>query len=71
MSDYVLYAFGHWQVLSIENGSNLTGLVIYAQRWYLVGTQDLAKGLSEVIPWGVAKGLSVVSPQGVCTLGIP
>ena len=56
MSDYVLYPFGRWQFLSIDNRANLRALGIYSQRKYLVGTQVLATGLSEVAPWGVAKG---------------
>ena len=48
---------------------SLSKLGIYYQRYYLVGTQDLAKGLSEVLPSGVAKGLSGVVPRGVRTLG--
>ena len=69
MSDYVLYHLGRWQVRSIDNGAKLRGLGIYAQRWYLVGTQALAKGLSEFVPWGVAKDLSGVVPRVDRTLG--
>ena len=64
-----MYPVGRWQVRNVENGANLRGLGIYAQRSYLVSTQALAEGLSGVVPWGLAKGLSGVVPRRVCTLG--